>query len=248
MKVSEMSKGDRVKFKYQGDTYYGKVTGRINRGARIRSVDGQMFTTLSTDEKYSKVVATKQIRPAKFGVFVFDTCLDTSLYSDRQAADFWYRYCTSAGWAHGAERVHSIADLKYFLRRKIKENVLLFSGHGSQRKGFRLTNGEILDKKVDLSISRANSQKVIIFSACLMGANRALCEHLGNELKARAVIAYSKMIPDDLCFIAEPLLLQFLSTRIKPEEAVEKTNDALKELTPLVQKRSRAFPLRCFNI
>lgn len=83
------------------------------------------------------------------GIRVFDTVLDGKNTRDmvsRNSADFWRPFCKSAGWNFNYERIHSLDDLKYFFSKKIKEDIIIFSGHGNEN-GFYFSNGDCLDGK-----------------------------------------------------------------------------------------------------
>ena len=143
------------------------------------------------------------------GIRVFDSILDSDNANtvDRNAADFWKPFCKSAGWGFNYERVHSLADLEYFFSKSIKENVIIFSGHGNQN-GFYLSNGEIFDgTNFTKGISVKNHGKIIIFSSCLMGKNIDLCHRLKNFFKADYLFTYQHLMCDRFCFLYESILL-----------------------------------------
>jgi len=121
------------------------------------------------------------------GVRVFDTVLDDKNLKDtvsRNSADFWKVFCKSAGWSFSYERIHSLVDLEYFFSKKIKENVIIFSGHGDSNDGFYLTNGDVLDGSCNILVPEKNQGKSIIFSTCCMGQNQKLCSKLKDIFKA----------------------------------------------------------------
>jgi hypothetical protein len=236
--------GDGVRFRYEGEEHWGEVTRRLPSGIRIRGADGRRFTTVKGQ---GRRIQARDVRPAAFGVFVLDSQLDRSLYSDRQAADFWYRYCQSAGWAYGCERVHSLADLRFFLgRRRIREEVILFSGHGHRRRGLLLSNGERLAADTPLTLHPSNVQKVFILSSCEIGANRRLCQALVHKLRARALIVYTRPIRDDICFIVEPYLLQLIAARVPVQRATAAMRQLAGALKTLNRRRAKKFPLEVF--
>ncbi|WED22819.1 hypothetical protein L3Q72_05350 [Vibrio sp. JC009] len=143
------------------------------------------------------------------GVRVFDTVLDGRNRRDtvtRNSADFWKPFCKSANWDFSYERVHSLKDLEFFLSRKIKEDVIIFSGHGNE-EGFELSNGEVFDGSNLKALSKKNHDKVIIFSSCLIGKNEQLCEDFKSYFSAQAVFAYRHLMLDRYCFLNESILL-----------------------------------------
>ena len=160
------------------------------------------------------------------GIRVFDTVLDVKRNDtvSRNAADFWSPFCKSAGWKFGYERVHSLTDLEYFLSKKINENVIIFSGHGlgnlkGGKVGFHLTNGDVLDGSSNIKIHKENHGKIIIFSACLIGSNEALCKGLGKLFDAEFLFAYRHEVYDRFCFLNESILLTYIEHSTKSGDA-----------------------------
>jgi len=240
--LGQFQVGDQVRFRYEGEEHWGRVTRRVPRGLRIKGADGRGYTTTTGR---GRRIRANDLRHAAFGVFVLDTYLDRSLYSERQAADFWQSYCQAAEWSYGYERVHSLADLQYFLgRRRIREEVIVLSGHGHRDRGFKLTNGERIDVNTQLLVHPSNRHKVYLLSACQLGANSELCLTLLQKLSARAVVAYSRDIRDDHCFIAEPYLLQLMASQVEVGEAVEQVGEMLTALGG--GKGAARFPLHAY--
>jgi len=143
------------------------------------------------------------------GVRVFDTVLDSQNLRDtvsRNSADFWRPLCKSANWDFSHERLHSFQDVEFFLSRKIKENVIVFSGHGL-RDGFHLTNGDLLDGHDMKPVPAKNHGKIVIFSSCLIGASEETALQLKDYLKADILFAYQYEMSDRYCFLYESILL-----------------------------------------
>lgn len=149
-----------------------------------------------------------------FGVRVFDTVLNGKNIKDtvtRNSSDFWKVFCGAAGWDFSYERVHSISDLEFFLARVIKEDFIIFSGHGSGR-GWHLTNGDVfLPDSIDQrNIHKKNLGKSIIFSSCLIGKFGHLCVDYKNLFMAKNVFAYRHAMFDRYCFLNESILLTMM--------------------------------------
>lgn len=151
------------------------------------------------------------------GVRVFDTILDSRNLKDtvgRNSADFWKPFCKSAGWKFSYERVHSLNDLEFFFNRKIKEDVIIFSGHGNE-DGFHLSNGEVLDPDFfgrckENAFTKKNHGKIIIFSTCLIGRNRALAADFKECFGAEMLFSYRHLMSDRFCFLNESVLLTMI--------------------------------------
>lgn len=114
---------------------------------------------------------------------IFDTILSSDKSGDsasRNSADFWKAFCLSSGWSFNYERVHSLSDIEFFFcQTKIKEQVVIFSGHGDFQNGLILSNNEVLDGNHNFVISTKNQNKIILFSSCSIGKN----DKLSNQLK-----------------------------------------------------------------
>ncbi|SQH76200.1 conserved protein of unknown function [Shewanella benthica] len=143
------------------------------------------------------------------GIRVFDTVLDGRNIKDtvsRNAADFWKPFCKSAGWKFSHERVHSLSDLEYFFSKKIKEDIIIFSGHGNEN-GFYLSNGECFSGEELTKFPNKNHGKIVIFSSCLIGKNKELTEKLKLYFNSQILISYRHLMYDRFCFLNESILL-----------------------------------------
>lgn len=143
------------------------------------------------------------------GVRIFDTVLDSRNNNDtvsRNAADFWKPFCKSAGWKFSYERVHSLSDLEYFFSKKIKEEVIIFSGHGNE-DGFHLSNGECFNGQNLKAFPHKNHDKVVIFSSCLIGKNKDLTQEFKSYFSAQTLFSYRHLMYDRFCFLNESILL-----------------------------------------
>tara|TARA_R110002124_G_scaffold287300_1_gene472419 strand:- start:3583 stop:4152 length:570 start_codon:yes stop_codon:yes gene_type:complete len=161
-----------------------------------------------------------------FGVRVFDTVLNEN-HKDtvtRNAADFWKPFCQSAGWDFNYERVHSLQDLEYFLSRKIKEDTIIFSGHG-EYDGFHLTNKSCFDGDNLKPLPEKNHGKLVIFSSCLIGKNEELAHSLKTYFKASALISYRELMMDQFCFLYESTLLSFIEHKLSKKKNNFTLND-----------------------
>lgn len=158
-----------------------------------------------------------------FGIRVFDTILDGRRIrhtSKRNAADFWCAFCQSANWNFSYERVHSLVDVNFFFKKKIKEDVIIFSGHGSDRRGWNLSNGECIKGKTDKlsDFPTKNHNKIIIFSACLIGNNEKLLISMQNLFNSKMIFAYKQIMYDSYCFIHESILLSLIEEKCRKKQ------------------------------
>jgi len=146
------------------------------------------------------------------GIKVFDTVLDGPNTQDtvsRNSADFWKPFCKSAGWKFSYERIHSLRDLEYFFTKKIKEDIIIFSGHGNEN-GFYLSNGESFSGEELSKFPNKNHGKIIIFSSCLIGKNERLLEKLKLYFNSKILISYRHLMYDRFCFLNESILFTYM--------------------------------------
>lgn len=253
--------GQRVGF-FDASGDYG--TGRITKIQRhdywIIGDDRRRFTT---SHSWGRRIERDSIEPIRFGLFVFDTRFDSNHRSRRHSATYWKEFCNSGNWRVATERVHSLKDLCYFLRRPISEPVLMFNGHGREDKGWKLTNGDCFaphemeggicprggrhtNCEPMLDLHPRNRGKIIVFSSCDIGKRRQLCEQIRRCLSAKAVIAYAAETTDQLSFVVESCLMYLLEQNHDPEEAVRLTCSMFRPLIPDIKPDARSFPLKCY--
>ncbi len=184
-----------------------------------------------------------------FGVRVFDTVLDNKKIKDtvsRNSANFWGAFTKSAGWGFSYERVHSLHDMEHFLGRVIKEDVIIFSGHGSN-SGWHLTNGDVFHpgSLPATCVSPKNHGKIVIFSSCLIGRSLQLCSQYKTFFSAKALFSYRHLMCDSYCFLNESILLSVIDDargRIVSAEFDEFQKNTLF-MKNMNQKRVKLHPM-----
>jgi hypothetical protein len=136
------------------------------------------------------------------------------------------------------ERVHTVEDLRNFLRREgqnVATRFIQIIGHGVHKPGsskatFKLTFGR-MDLIEHADVFRGLDGKIIILSCCEVGGNRRAMELIKEKSGAAAVIAYRRWIYDFHSNLCEAMLFdRLIETRMKPQKAVESVNRALEEL------------------
>lgn len=168
-----------------------------------------------------------------FSIRVFDTILSEDFGDSvsRNSADFWKIVCLTEPWNFNYERIHSTVDVEFFFSKKtIREDVIIFSGHGDDKKGFTLSNADCLDGKEHFDISPNNKGKIIIFSACLIGLNPRLSKRLKRFFQAKHLFAYQSAIGDQFCFINEYILLRNID-KVMLQEHREFTHEDFTKFT-----------------
>ena len=187
-----------------------------------------------------------------FGVRVFDTVLDGRNIKDtfsRNAADFWRQYCKASGWSFSFERIHSLTDLSYFMNRTIKEDVILFSGHGHDN-GWHMTNKEVLNEEsIDqIVVNKNNTGKEIVFSSCLMGINGSLCNSIKTKFEAKRLFAYRHEMEDRFCYLNEAILLTLLEKKKNfTEKDFEKFKASTVFMKNLNKKGVKMHPMEMYH-
>jgi len=148
---------------------------------------------------------------------VFDTILHKQKgdSATRNSADFWRPFCAASCWKFNYERVHSLQDVGFFFSKHIKEDVIIFSGHGTDKGGFHLSNGEMIDGTQDFTQVAKNAGKIVIFSSCLIGGDPKLAAALKNAFAAKNLFAYQHAMEDRFCFLNEAILLTMLGHHLE---------------------------------
>lgn len=178
-------------------------------------------------------------------VRVLDTILDDRKLKDtvsRNSADFWKPFCKSAGWSFSHERIHSYADLNFLMSKKIKEDVIIFSGHGNEN-GFFLSNGDRIDGKCDdlKEIHPKNHNKYIIFSSCLIGKASKTSEQLKDYFQAKRLFSYQHLMADRYCFLYESILLSSIEKALyKKDNFSESDFEAFKKNTMFMKNMNES--------
>lgn len=190
-----------------------------------------------------------------FGVRVFDTVLNSRNIKDtvtRNSSSFWKEFCAASRWSFSYERVHSLTDLKYFLSRTIKEDFIIFSGHGDN-SGWHMTNGDILsaESSEEIKLHKNNTDKNIIFSSCLIANNEDLCQILKDNLHAKRLFAYKHEMLDAFCFLNESILLNQIEQVEKNKGFTTKDFAEFQQNTNFMknlnQKHVRSHPMKMFD-
>lgn len=154
---------------------------------------------------------------SEIGVRVFDTILEEkgADRTTRNSADFWRPFCAASGWDFSYERVHSLNDVDFFFSRPIKENIIIFSGHGSDSAGFHLSNDEVMDGTNQFAVHKKNFGKTIILSSCSIGKDPVLAANIKTSLNADNLFAYQHDVEDRFCFLFESMLLTMVEHRLQ---------------------------------
>lgn len=190
-----------------------------------------------------------------FGVRVFDTVLNSKNIKDtvtRNSSSFWKEFCAVSGWSFSYERIHSFTDLKHFLSRTIKEDFIIFSGHGDE-SGWHMTNGDVLSaaSSTEIKLHKNNIGKNIIFSSCLMANNEELCKNLKNNLQAKRLFAYKHLMLDAFCFLNESILLNQIEQIEKRKCFTYNDFTAFQENTMFMKnlniKHVKTHPMKMFD-
>lgn len=190
-----------------------------------------------------------------FGVRVFDTVLNSRNIKDtvtRNSSSFWKEFCTVSGWSFSYERIHSLTDLKYFLSRTIKEDFIIFSGHGDE-SGWHMTNGDVLsaESSAEIKLHKNNIDKNLIFSSCLIANNDELCRELKRNLQAKRLFAYRHNMLDAFCFLNESILLnqieQIETSRGFTTKDFIEFQENTRFMKNLNQKHVKSHPMKMFD-
>jgi hypothetical protein len=237
-------RGDRVIVRRDGARLGGRVS-RIVSPWRYRVV---------TDQNRRLEVPRRQLTRGRDDVLILETRLDPGLHSPRHSGTFLREFLSTYGVSALYERVHTKRDLEHFLSHaKRTPNIpyIHFVAHGSVtgRSRLRLTF-EDLDLSREAGIFRGLHGKILIFSSCDIGADRAAMERILEFSHARAIIGYTKEIDDAYSYLAESLMYGLIfDTALSPLEIVRRVRLALRQIKLRRTATAREFhsPLVCFQ-
>ena len=158
---------------------------------------------------------------------VFDTILEKKRgdSATRNSSDFWRPFCSASCWEFNYERVHSLRDIELFFSKHIKEEIIIFSGHGTDTDGFHLSNGEKIDGTQDFKKVAKNAGKTLIFSSCLIGSNLNRAVAIKQAFAASTLFAYQHVMEDRFCFLNEAILLTMLGHNLEKNRKKFSEND-----------------------
>ena len=228
--MAKYSFGDRVIFHDDKKIKHrGRVTKTIPKEKKVKVV---------TDEGKRFTIPTKRLKYSPDRVLILEGRLDKRLTSKRIYGPMFqqllYSYNTTALY----ERVHSIVDLKNFIKqegRKVETRIIHIMCHGENAPQkntayLRLTH-EKLDLNQNLNIFEGLNGKVLIFSCCEIGNNLNIMQAIKDVSNAIAVIGYRKEVYDTFTNIAEILLYdRLIETINSPSNVVNQIQIVLKEL------------------
>jgi len=187
-----------------------------------------------------------------FGVRVFDTVLDSRNLKDtttRSSSSFWKEFCQASDWSFSYERIHSLADLQVFLKKTIKEDFIIFSGHGND-SGWHMTNGDALSPQTlsELDINDKNRNKNVIFSSYLMATNDDVCFKIKKLLFAKRIFAYRHIMQDRFCFLNESILLTLIEQKDSfNQKDFEDFQEKTKFMKNINQKHVKLHPMKMYD-
>jgi len=133
------------------------------------------------------------------------------------------------------EKVHTIADMRHFLRREGRKpgtRFIHYMGHGNNWGGKR-AELELTFEKLDLlkesDVFEGLNGKILLFSCCEVGSNTKVLETIKQVSNASIVIAYRNAVSDHFTNLAEAFLYDRVIAGLKPAIAVEQVSNILHE-------------------
>jgi len=218
---------ERVIFVRDGVRCRGRVTKVLPQARRIVTDSGNRLE-----------VSVRRLHRSPDRVLILETRLERSLRSSREYAPMLERWLSAYGIEALHEKVHTVEDIRRFLRREGKNVATRFVhiiGHGTDEPGSGSAWLHLTFEKLDL-VKQANvfaglDGKIIIFSCCEIGADRRAMETVRSESGAAAVIAYRVTVDDWYTNLAEALLYQyFVCTSLSPQHVVKRVSEILDEM------------------
>jgi len=201
----------------------GRVTQVLRKTRRVVSDTGRR-----------QIVPVMRLARAPDTVLILEGRLDRSLNSRRTCAPILQLLLMAYGTKAYSEKIHTGLDLRFFLKREARKSShriihIICHGLNDSPDGALL---QLTHDKVKLMECLADFEglcgKILILSACEVGANRRTMEALKKASGACAVIAYRKSVYDTYTNLAEALLYeQLLNSNVAPSTAVERVHEAL---------------------
>jgi hypothetical protein len=225
--MAKYGTNERVLFQVDGRRLRGKVTQILPQARRVVTDTGQRV-----------VVPVRRLKRSPDMSLILETRLDRSLRSERTYAEMMHRWLRAYGIEALVERVHTLDSLRRFLRREgrnVATRFIHIIGHGTDDPGKRSVSLYLTFERVDLvenvEIFAGLEGKVLIFSCCQIGADRAAMEEIKRVSGAAAVIAYRVTVSDWYTNLVEALIYdRLVNTRLSPQAAVGKIAGALDGL------------------
>jgi len=218
----------RVIFEMDGMKQRGRITRVLPK-----------WRGVVTDSGKRMVVPVRRLKPSPDRVLILETRLDrTNLRSNRLYGLMMQQWLSAYDVVTLYERVHTLEDLRNFLRREgqnVATRFIQIIGHGAHKAGttkamFKLTFGSI-DLIEQADIFKGLDGKVIILSCCEVGGNSRAMELIKEKSGAAAIVAYRRWIYDFHSNLCEAMLFdRLIETRMNPWKAVDSVNRALDEL------------------
>ncbi len=214
----------RVIFEFEGVRHRGRVT-QVLRGSR----------RIVTDSGRRVQVPVRRLKASPDRVLVLEARLDRSLRSRRQYASMLLQWLAAYGVEVLHERVHTVEDLRRFVRREGKRVDTRFVhviSHGAPRQrgeGAKLhLTFESLDLAKEADVFQGLRGKILVFSCCSVGSDHRAMEAVKEASEAAAVISYRVPVEDSYTNLHEVLLYhRILTTTRNPLSAARDVADLL---------------------
>jgi len=226
--MADFDRYSRVIFELDGAKHRGKVTRVLPKKRAV-----------VTDTGKRMVVPVRRLRTSPDRILILETRLDRqNLRSNRTYGPMMQQWLSAYDIMTLYERVHTVEDLRSFLRREgmnVATRFIQIIGHGTHKPGtskatFKLTFGK-MDLIEQADVFKGLDGKIILFSCCEVGGNRRAMELIKKKSGAAAIIAYRRWIYDCHSNLCEVMLFdRLIETDVSPHKAVDSVNRALDEL------------------
>jgi len=225
--MGKFEKNDRVIFELGGKMHRGRVTKKLTRKRRVVTDSGRRVE-----------VSLQKLKKSSDRVLILESRLDRSLKSTRIYGPMLQQWLSAYRVETLYERVHTIEDLRQFLRKEgsyVATRFIHIMGHGTDETGIGSATLDLTFEKLDLienvDIFKGLRGKIIIFSCCEIGGDMRVMETIKKVSRAAAIIAYRRSVHDTETNLCEALLYdRLIKTRRSPKKIVESIDRALDEM------------------
>ena len=204
--MKDLKRGVRVRWIEKQHQHTGTATGPVDRSMKVG---------VRVDGGGRRSVCANRLRPAIDHILILESRLSWTLRSSRNCGDLYRAFLGGYGVRPLYERIHHRDDIVHFVRRHGPDTrIVHISCHGRrdrQNTYLRLSrdriylrrHGEIVTDQPWLKILEG---KIVIFSACEVGADRQTMGYLVTRNRLELLFAYSDVVYDGLAFVAEALI------------------------------------------
>jgi hypothetical protein len=225
-----LPKGTRV--------HWNENRERRNRtGSIIGLIEGLKTYRVRRDEGGIGEIASRSLRVYSEKVLFLEGRLDASLASHREYGTMMKTWLSAQSVVMLAEKVHSLVDLRNFLRKegnRFDTRLIHLMSHGYMEGGkpfLKLTH-EVVDLEEEVGNFPRIPGKILLLSCCEVGQAAEVMQSLRDATEAQAVLAYRRDVNDDYSNLTEAMLYAclFQHPGLKLRTVIQKVHESMRSM------------------